>query len=114
MEYLEETSAAITINFFDLSGNAVVPDTDTIKWTLTNNPNASIAATVINNRLDVAVTSAATINITLNDADLALLSGESGIAFRVITITYQFDDATYGNNLKGCIEYQFTVKERVI
>lgn len=114
MEYLASTAAGITIAFQDLSGNAVIPDTDTIKWTLTNNPNASIAATVINNRQNVAVTSAASINITLSGADLALLTGEEGQALRIITITYTFDDPTFGNNLPGCIEYPFTIKERVI
>lgn len=109
----EEGIRGVKVAFTDDDGNAVTPNADTIKWTLTNRPaNLGAVTTIINSREQVAVSSASTIYITLEGNDLALQSDESseGIVGRVLTIEYQYDSANLGINVDDKAQYIFQIE----
>ena len=92
----EEGTYIITAAFTDEDGTAIAPVTAT--WTLTD-----AAGSVINSRLDVAITSpTSSEEIVLSGNDLSLQSGESGEVLRFLTIKGTYDsDAGSGLTLKG-------------
>jgi hypothetical protein len=109
----EEGIRGIKVAFTDDDGNAVVPNTDTIKWTLTDRPaELGAATTIINSREQVAISSASTIYITLEGNDLALQSDEllEGIVGRVLTVEYQYDSANLGSNVDDKAQYIFQIE----
>ena len=67
--------------------------------TLTNNPPQGGTATIINSREQVAITSAATINIVLEGDDLQMLTAEAENRFaqRAILVEYQYDSSVQSN-----------------
>ncbi len=85
----EKSTYVITAAFKDENGQDVVPDSAT--WTLTDED-----GTVINSRQDVTISSlAASVNIVLTCADLAVDTGFAGTAQeRIITVS-----ATYTSSL---------------
>jgi len=105
----EEGVRGIQVAFTDEDGNAVTPNADTIKWTLTNRPAHGTVPTVINSREQEAITSASTITIVLEGDDLTLLSGEGSFGERVLTVEYQYD-SSMGNNLDNTVQYIFQVE----
>ncbi len=108
----ESGVAFIQVDFTDEAGAAVVPNVGTIEWTLSTKPILrSTAPTIVNSREQVAITSASTIYIPLEGADLAILVGEEGEAFveRVLTVEYQYNSAR-GSNLDDKVQYIFTIE----
>ncbi len=107
----EKGSGIIQCVFTDEDGNSVTPNADTIKWTLTNRPVHGTTPTIINSREQVAITSASTINIVLEGADLAMLAGEASDAFveRVLLIEYQYN-STVQNNLDDKAQHIFRIE----
>ena len=95
----EKGVGIIQVAFTDENGVAVVPNADTIKWTLTDNPAFGVVASVINSKENQAIASASTINIVLEGDDLALLTAELSkrYAERVITVNYQYDSSVQSN-----------------
>jgi hypothetical protein len=91
----EEGAGIIQVEFKDEDGVAVVPNTATVKWTLTNKPLPGVLATIINSREQIAITEASTINIVLEGDDLALIAGETSELFaeRTILVEYQYDSS---------------------
>jgi len=109
----EEGFRGIKVQFKDDDGVAVVPNADTIKWTLTDRPaNRSETATIINSRENVAVSSAATIYISLEGNDLALQTSELAkpSADRVLTVNYQYNSTNFGNNKDDKAQYIFSIE----
>lgn len=99
---LEESTYVITASFTDEDDAAVVPNADTITWTLTD-----LDGTVINSRAAVAVTSASTITIVLSGDDLALqASDDSGVRKLLVEAEY---NSSIGSNLPLNDEVQFTI-----
>ncbi len=99
---LEESTYVITASFTDEDGAAVVPNTATVTWTLTD-----LDGTVINLRSAVAVSSASTITIVLSGDDLSLLvSDDSGV--RKVLVQAQYD-SSIGSDLPLNDEVQFTI-----
>ena len=109
----EKGIRGIKVVFTDDDGNAVVPNTDTIKWTLTDRPaNQSTTTTIINSREQIDIASASTIYIVLEGDDLALQSGElsEGTVERVLTVEYQYDSTNLGNNVDDKAQYVFRIE----
>lgn len=102
----------VQISFTDESGAVLVPNASTIKWTLTNKVSFSDTPTIINLREKVDIASSSTIYITLVPADLEFLDDEEGIAFRVITVEYEYD-GVYGNDLKDKFQYIFALEDLI-
>lgn len=109
--FQEEGTLCVTVVFTDEDGDSVTPNTDTIKWTLTNKPAFGTTPTVINSREQEDIESSSTINIVLSGDDLSLLSAESGNAFveRIVTIEYEYD-SSLGSDLKGKAQYVFRIE----
>lgn len=104
-EAMEEGFYAIDIAFTDEDGDAVVPNADTIVWTLTDQ-----AGNVINSRDAEEVESAASITIELDGADLAIQSGESApIVRRRLIVKWEYD-SDLGNDKVGYIEVIFPIR----
>lgn len=102
----------VQVVFKDEDGNVVVPNPNTIKWTLTDRPTKRGEVTsVINSRELVAIASASTVNIVLEGSDLALQSSESALEHvsRVLTVQYQYD-SSLANNLDDKAEYIFQIR----
>ena len=110
----EEGLRGVQVDFKDDDGVAVIPNASTIQWTLTNKSNRGTTPTVINSREQVAIASAATIYIVLEGDDLALTADEvtANEAFveRILTVEYQYNSTTLGNNLKDNAQYIFTIE----
>jgi len=109
----EEGVRGIKCEFKDDDGVAVIPNADTIKWTLTDRVHErDETQTVINSREDVAVTSAATIYITLKGDDLALQASEVACAQvdRVLTIKWQYNSTNLGNNIEDKAQFIFSIE----
>ena len=107
----EKGAGFIQVDFTDEAGVVVIPNADTIKWTLTTKPLRGIVPTVINSREQVAITSLSTINIPLEGNDLALLAAEAGEPFveRVLTVEYQYN-STLGNNIDANAQHVFEIE----
>lgn len=111
------TYAIDDIQFLDEDDNAVVPNADTVTWCLTDND-----GNVINNREDVALTSALSMTIVLSGDDLEV----SGNPERTVKKNY-FDieiyqrrvairgeiDSTLGNDLPVTKEFAFNIENIV-
>lgn len=84
----EESTYVVTAAFTDEAGTSVAPTS--ITWTWTNDE-----GTVINNRLNVVVAvPAASIDIVLSGADLALSAGEITRGVRVMTVKAVYTSGT--------------------
>jgi len=90
----EEGVAVFTASFTDEDGTACIPTT--VTWTLTDS-----AGTVINSRSAVSVTPAASVDIVLKDADLAL-TGSTDTFSRILYVkaVYTSTVVTSGTNHK--------------
>jgi hypothetical protein len=109
----EKGVRGIKIEFKDDTGILVVPNADTIKWSLTTVPtNRSTTPTVINSREDQAIASASTIYIPLSGDDLSILSAEVDYAQanRLLTVIWEYDSANLGNNISDYLQYRFSVE----
>lgn len=108
----EEGFRGIQVDFTDDDGNAVTPNADTIKWTLTNKPTIGTTPEVINSREQEDIVSASTIYIGLEGDDLALLSGEEAEeqVMRVLTVEWQYNSSTFGNNKDEVSQYIFPIE----
>lgn len=83
----EESTFIVTAAFKDENGVAVVPNAGTVTWTLIDTSTGDI----INNRENVAITSASTINIVLSGSDLSLVSQSNSEEERRLTIQAEYD-----------------------
>lgn len=111
-EYFPEKGTRIlNIVFTDEDGNLIIPNTGTIKWSLTTKPLIGTAPVVINGREDVVVTSASTINVVLKGDDLAILSDELSCSFvdRLLTLEYEYD-SSLGTDLPDGLQFVFPVE----
>lgn len=89
---IEESTFVVTAHFTDEDGAQVVPET--IVWSLSNDKGK-----IINNREDISVTPASTINIVLTGADLAI-GNDGQIREVAVEATYNSTRGT-GLHLKG-------------
>ena len=105
-EAIEKSTFGIQGDFTDEDGDAVTPNEDTVKWTLTDDD-----GTVINDREQEAVASDSTVVITLSGDDLALYETEqeSVTVYRYFLVEYEFD-SDLGTDLPGKDECRFTVR----
>jgi len=104
-EATEESTYAITASFTDENGNAVIPNADTVTWTLTDTE-----GTVINSREKEAVASASSIEIVLTGDDLSIQSGEtSKTVKRRFLIEARFD-SDLGSDLYLKDECEFAIR----
>ncbi len=109
----EQGFRGVKVEFKDDDGAAVTPNTGTVTWTLSDKPaDLDEAPTIINSREQVAITSASTIYISLEGADLTLQAGEAAYAFaqRVLTIEFQYDSSNYGTNKDDKAQYIFSIQ----
>ena len=102
-EAVEKSTFVIAASFLDEDGAAVVPNADTIKWTLTN----ETGGTVINSRLLVAETSASTVNIVLTGNDLEIDSDLDKVR-RLVTVQAEYD-SNLGSGLTLKESFYFNV-----
>ena len=104
-EATEQGVFGFSVTFTDDDGDAVIPNADTIFWTLTNN-----VGTVINDRDNEAEASAASITIVLSGDDLAILPGETApVVRRRITVLWEYD-SDLGDDLPGTAEVILKVR----
>ena len=85
---IEKSTYVITAAFKDSAGADVVPNS--VVWTLTNSNGA-----VVNEREDVPITPASTVNVVLSGDDLAL---EDHGPRRILTVLALYD-SPYGDDL---------------
>ena len=104
-EAIEGGYYPVTVAFLDEDGDAVIPNANTIYWTLTNNK-----GTVINGRDYEAKASAASIVIELDGSDLAILAGETAEIVRRRLIVQWVYNSSLGNNKKGRTECIFRLR----
>lgn len=111
---IEGSTYAIVAAFTDDAGVAVVPNTGTLVWTLLKKVGvgAAAVATVVNGKLNVAATSAATVTIVLSGDDLALVVGEGNPKTRYVLFEGLFN-SSLGNNLPFKHECSFTISDLV-
>lgn len=83
-EVNEKSSMCISITFYDEDGNEVTPDTAT--WTLTDRD-----GNVINSRLDVAITPATTVEISVTGDDLQIVDQTKKREKRIFLIEWEKD-----------------------
>lgn len=100
---IEKSTFVITAAFTDAAGSAVTPNT--IVYTLTD-----INGTVINSKSSVSVTPDTSVDIVLSGDDLAMQSGESVIAERLLTIEAVYD-STEGTNMPLNAEVHFYIDD---
>jgi len=104
-EAMEEAAYAIYAAFTDENGDAVTPNANTIKWTLTTNN-----GTIINSRDYEAAASATSVTITLGGSDLAIQTGETApVVRRRLTIMWEYN-SDLGLGLKGKSEVIFPIR----
>lgn len=98
----ERSTYIVHIEFKDEAGNPVVPNTGTLKWTLTDS-----TGRVVNSRQDVSHTPASSIDIVLKGLDLVVgepyLGGE-----RRVLVEWEYD-STLGEDLPGTEEIRFII-----
>ena len=104
-EAVEQSTYVVPVTFRDENGAAIAPTAAT--WTLTNE-----YGVVVNSRADVAISPlAATVNIVLTGADLAML-GELDNRKRLLLV-----EATYSSSLGAGLnlrdEIEFSVRPLV-
>lgn len=98
----EEGTAKVTVSFVDENDDAVAPNAGTLTWTLTDR-----RGRIINEREDVAITSAASVVVVLSGDDLAI--GEYGTN-RVITFEGLYN-SDIGNNLPIKVRGYFSIAD---
>jgi len=104
-EAMELGSYFITVAFFDENGDAVMPNADTIFWTLTNN-----SGTVINDREYEPEDSATSITIQLEGDDLAVQTNEmKSVLRRRVIVTWEYD-SDLGNDKPANMECIFPLR----
>ena len=99
---VEDSTFIIHITFIDADGTEVVPNA--INWDLKNS-----SGRIINSRDNVSVTPAATIDIVLSGADLAIT--ETGDKLRFLLGRAVYNSVKYGNNLPLNFVAKFTIDE---
>jgi len=104
----EESTYLVTAAFTDAAGDAVTPNANTIKWTLSD-----MEGTVINSRNNVVIASATSVDIVLSGDDLALQTGETGTVKRLLTVVAVYD-STEGTDLPLNGEIIFLLDPRVM
>jgi len=90
---IEQSTFAVTASFTDDVGAPVVPNAGLV-WSLYKK--VAGVETVVNSRLNVAITSAASVTIVLQGTDLALVAGESKTRYVILSGTY---NSSLGSNL---------------
>lgn len=85
---VEESTYVITASFTDEDGNAVEPEAG-LTWSLYDK-----YGNVINEREDVTLTPATSVDIVLSGDDLALTSNDSGVRKLTVKGTYVSDLGT--------------------
>lgn len=90
---VEQSTFAITASFADDLGVPVVPNAG-LTWSLYKK--VAGVETVVNSRLNVAITSAVSVTIVLSGADLALVVGEPKSRWLLLQGTY---NSSLGTNL---------------
>ena len=104
-EAMEEGSYFITVAFYDEDDDAVSPNAGTIYWTLTDKN-----GTVINDRDYEAATSATSITIELEGADLAIQSGETTtLVQRRLILLWEYD-SVLGDDKPAKAEVYFNIR----
>lgn len=108
-------TSILTILLKDENDVAVVPVSDSVKWNLINRPKYGETPTVINNRSNVAIASASTLNITLSGSDLSFLTTElsNKQVRRILIISYLYNSAN-GNNLSDKVQYEFKIENTYV
>lgn len=109
----EEGVRGIKVEFKDDDGASVIPNSDTITWTLTDRVHdRNEVQNIINSRENVAETSATIIFITLSGDDLALQATEleSAQVDRVLTISWAYNSTNLGNSITDKAQYIFTIE----
>jgi len=97
---VEKSTYVITLSFKDESGSAVTPNS--ANWTLTDG-----AGAVINNRENVVITPAESVDIVLRGADLALSENDNGM--RLLTV-----EALYNSSLGNDLPLKDSVKFYIV
>lgn len=90
---VEQSTFAITASFTDDLGAPVVPNAG-LTWSLYKK--VAGIETVVNSRLNVAITSAASVTIVLQGADLAIVAGEPKSRWLLLSGTF---NSSLGANL---------------
>lgn len=96
----QSSTMVIPFTFRDDEGTAVIPDAAT--WTLLDTAEA-----VVNSKEDQVITPAASVEVVLSGADLAVGSG-SPVRYFLVEYTY---DSDAGNDLPAKYVMQFTIKD---
>lgn len=99
----EQGTYAVEISFTNEAGEAMTPDSG-LAWSLTDR-----FGTVVNSRSAVDITSASTITIVLQGADLTV--SDPNERYRLITVEGTYDSATLGNNLPFKYEVKFKIAD---
>ena len=105
-EAVEKSTYTVTLTFEDAAGAAVTPDT--LTWTL-----STTAGTIINSRSNVVATPALSVRVVLSGDDLALQTGETDVARRLVTVHATYT-STEGSGLPLRDEYEFAVRPLVV
>ena len=99
---VEQSTFAIVVGFTDEEGAALTPNAG-LTWSLYKKVGQPSVETVVNDRQNVAITSAAEMTIVLSGDDLALVANESKTRYLLVEGTY---DSDLGTNLP--------IKEQVV
>jgi hypothetical protein len=100
----ERGTYIIDASFFDEDEVSVVPNSGSLTWTLTDT-----LGTVVNSRLNVAITSAAIVHIVLSGLDLAIGDGLLSVQRKVLIVgTY---NSSLGSNLPIRQEIEFSIDD---
>ena len=100
---IEQSTYIVAVTFSDEDGSSLVPET--VTWTLTDTK-----GTVVNDREDVSITPAATVNIVLSADDLAVIDGMTNK--RIVTVEATYNSA-YGTGLPLNARATFTIEDLV-
>jgi hypothetical protein len=105
---IEQSTYAVIAAFTDDAGTALVPNTGTLMWTLLKKVDG--VATVVNSKLNVAITSAASVTVVLSGDDLALVVGQSKSRWVLFEGEY---NSALGSNLPFKHECVFQILDLV-
>lgn len=84
---VEQSTFVVTAAFTDETGAAVVPNSG-LTWSLYARVGSPPVDTVVNSRDQVAIASAASVDIVLSGDDLALVAGQSKTRYVLVEGTY--------------------------
>jgi len=107
-EAREESTYAITVEFYDENGEAVTPNAGTVTWSLKDT-----FGNIINNRDQEVISEASSVQVVLSGDDLALQDGETG---NTIKRRFQIEavfNTDLGNNLPFKDACQFNIRNLV-